>query len=264
MAQSLRNPESVIGSIFPADLYVGGKGTGIPIARSDRGVLAAEYRPREGVRVTGQLYARSFDGLSLVAPRTGGPFADGDVTAARGVARGLSLDGAVSAARYGLMASFGWQRVRLHYDGGSYVPEYGSTRTIQAGGIVFLAPTMSVRFGVIGVAGRRATPTESPFEWESCNALDDGCELSGTPIHATDRLGGIRLPPYLRIDAGFRKHWHVGVAGRDAQLGIFGTVTNVLGRRNVFTMADDGSPTRMTTIAMRPRVPLVVGLDWRF
>ena len=49
-AQSLRNPESVGGGIFPADLFLGSGAPGVPVARSDRMILGADLRPFPGVR----------------------------------------------------------------------------------------------------------------------------------------------------------------------------------------------------------------------
>jgi hypothetical protein len=72
------------------------------------------------------------------------------------------------------------------------------------------------------------------------------------------------LPAYFRLDLGLRKHWHLEVAGRDVELALFGTVTNLLGRRNVLAVATDPVTGKKTEIEMRPLAPLVVGLDWRF
>jgi hypothetical protein len=72
------------------------------------------------------------------------------------------------------------------------------------------------------------------------------------------------LPAYFRLDLGLRKHWHIEVAGRDVELALFGTVTNLLGRRNVLAVATDPRTGKRSEIEMRPLAPLVVGLDWRF
>ncbi|HSL69520.1 MAG TPA: carboxypeptidase regulatory-like domain-containing protein, partial [Longimicrobiales bacterium] len=47
-AQSLRNDESMVGNIFPVDLFVGASSAAIPVARSDVLVVASEYRPLAG------------------------------------------------------------------------------------------------------------------------------------------------------------------------------------------------------------------------
>lgn len=262
--QSLRNPESFVGNVFPADLYVGAGAGGVPVARSDGGVLAAEYRPRGGMRLGAQAFLRDFHGLVLVAPRTGEPFGAGAFAVGSGRAGGFSLDGAVSGARYGLVASYGWQRVRVDTGGGRYVPDYGAGHVMEAGLILFPSATSSIRVGATGAAGRRSTPVSGAVEWESCNLQDEGCEFGGSPRGDAGHLGAARLPPYLRLDVGLRKHWHLDLAGRDAVVALFGTVTNVLARKNVLAVATDPATGARTEIGMRPRAPLVVGLDWWF
>jgi hypothetical protein len=263
-AQSLRNSESMVDNIFPADLYLGVGGSDVPVARSDQGVLAIEYRPVGGVRLSAQAYVRGLSGLLLVATRTGEPFTTGDFATGSGSARGFSFDAAVSSSRYGLIASYGWQRLRLDEGQSNYVPNYGPVQTVETGVIVFPSATSSIRLGAAGAFGRRGTPLDSSVEWEACNLLDQGCEFGGSPRYQTGQLSGIALPAYFRIDLGVRKHWHLEVGGRDVQLALFGTLTNLLGRKNVLTVAPADSIGRTTAVEMRPRSPLVVGLDWRF
>lgn len=262
-AQSFRNAESVVGNVFPADLFVGAGSAVVPVARSDLGVLAAEFRPFGGVRFGVQAYARGVDGVVLVAPRDGEPFATGAIVVGSGTARGVALDAAVGTARYGVVASYGWQRVRYAYGDSSYVPEHGAAHVFEAGVIVFPTATLSIRLGGVGAVGRRATAVTGGFEWEACNLLDRGCEFGGSPL-ATGALGATALPAYFRVDLGVRKHWHIDVAGVDASIALFATVTNVFGRRNVLTYSRDPSTGEIMEIEMRPLAPLVVGLDWRF
>ncbi len=68
----------------------------------------------------------------------------------------------------------------------------------------------------------------------------------------------------MRVDLGARKHWHLGIGGRDASLALFGTVTNLLARRNVLTYATDPASGERVVVEMRPLAPLVAGIDWRF
>jgi hypothetical protein len=263
-AQSLRNPESVVGNVFPADLYLGVGVPGIPVARTDQGVVALEYLPLNGVRLGLQGYVRGFDGLLLAAPGEGEPFTTNRFTVGSGSARGLSVDAGVSSRRFGLSASYGIQRVRFRYGDASYVPEHGATHLFQGGAIVFPTPTWSIRVGATGALGRKTTPVTGGFEWEACNLLDRGCEFAGSPHYSSQPIGLAELPAYLRLDLGVRKEWHVVLRGRDAALGLFGTVTNLLGRRNVLTYAADPTSGELSEVEMRPRAPLVVGLDWRF
>ncbi|MGH7672817.1 MAG: carboxypeptidase regulatory-like domain-containing protein [Gemmatimonadales bacterium] len=263
-AQSLRNAESVVGNVFPVDLYMGSGAAGIPVARSHQGVLAVDYRPVTGVHFGAQVYARGSDGLVLVAPRDGEPFTTGAFVVGSGASRGMSVHGAVSAARYGIVASYGLQRVRLSYADSSYVPDHGAAHLFEGGVTVFPTATSSIRLGVAGALGRRTTPISGGLEWEACNLLDQGCEFAGSPHYDGQRLGATPLPHYLRVDLGLRQHWHLGVAGRDVVMALFGTVTNVLRRKNVLTYTTDPATDRLVEIEMRPLAPLVVGLDWRF
>ena len=263
LAQTLRNSESIVGAVFPVDLYIGDGASGVPVARSDDGILALDYRPLDGVRLGLQVYARTMGGLVLVAPRTDEPFASTPFVTGAGTGSGLSLEAGVSAARYGVTASYGLQRGRIEYRDTSFVPDYATTHLVETGVIVFPSPTSSVRLGLTGAAGRRATAVDGAFEWEACNLLDRGCEFGGSP-RAVSALGGIRVPPYLRLDLGVRKHWDLRFAGRNARVALFGTITNVLGRPNVLTFSTDPTTGEPIPIGMRPFAPLVVGLDWRF
>jgi hypothetical protein len=262
--QSFRNAESVVGNVFPAELYMGAGARGVPAARSDQGLLAAEYRPSAGVRLGAQAYIREFDGLLLVAPREGEPFTMGAFSIGTGTSRGVSLEAALSSARVGLVASYGLQEVRLADGESNYSPGYAATHLFEGGVIAFPSATASIRLGVSGATGRRTTAISGGFEWEACNLLDQGCEFGGSPHQDGESLGATELPSYLRVDLGVRKHWHIAVGGRDAMVALFGTVTNVFGQNNVLTYTPNPTTGEFTPVEMRPLAPLVVGLDWRF
>jgi hypothetical protein len=261
--QSVRNPESLVGQIFPADLYVGANGSDVPVARSDQAVLAAEYQPRAGIRLVWQTYARRLYGIALVAPRTADPFTTGSFARGSGTAAGMSVEAALSFRRYGLMGSYAWQRVRFSYEDSTYVPDHGAAHVAEAGAIYFPTASSSIRLGASALFARRVTSLTEGLEWEACNLIDQGCEFAGTPRYA-GQLGGTTLPAYLRIDLGVRKHWHKHVAGRDAVLALFGTLTNLTARKNVLTYGRDPLTGQRIALEMRPFAPLVAGLDWIF
>ncbi len=263
-AQSLRNAESVVGNVFPAELYIGTAAPGVPIAASDLGVLAAEYRPRAGVRLGLQAYARRARGLLLAAPESSAPFATGEFAVGSGSAQGIAVDLAASGVRYGVVASYGLQRVRLTSEDGSYVPSHGAVHRLEGGVTVFPTSTLSFRVGAEAAFGRRTTIASGSLEWEACNLLDLGCEFAGNPELDGGSLGAAALPAYSRVDFGVRKHWHLTAGGRDAEVALFGTVTNLLGRRNTLTYLRDPETGEVAAIEMRPLAPLVLGIDWRF
>ena len=169
----------------------------------------------------------------------------------------------LSAARFVLIARYGWERVQVEHADSTYTPSYGSNQRLELGGIVFPSPTWSLRLGLTGAFGRRATGVTGDFEWEACNLLDRGCEFLGTPA-TSGAPGATRLPTYLRLDLGLRKHWHLSLGGRDVMLAVYGTYSNLLGRTNVLTFVTDPASGTRSAVEMRPRAPLVVGIDWRF
>jgi hypothetical protein len=234
------------------------------VARSDQAFVAAGLRPSPGVRLAAQAYARAFGGLVLVAPATAQPFATRGFAVGRGTARGAALELTASGARYALLASYGWSRVRLAYGDTTYVPDFAATHTLDAGVLFFPQAATAVRLSLSGAAGRRTTAVDGPFEWEGCNLGDQGCEFAGSPQRRHEPLGGTRLPAYLRVDLGVRRHWHLRLGGRTGMLGVHATVTNLLDRRNLLTVRVDPATGAREPVEMRARGPLVAGIDWRF
>jgi hypothetical protein len=262
--QSLRNPESVVGLVFPPDLYIGVEAPGVPVARSDQATLSAELTPIPGLRINLRGYHRDLRGILLIAPGEPEPFATRPLTEGTSNARGVALRVTVSTRRYSLIGSYGIQRVRLEQRGSSFVPNHGATHLFEGGIVVFPSATTSVRVGASGAVGRRTTLFTGALEWEACNLLDQGCEFAGSPHYGQDPIGAISLPTYFRLDASVRKHWHLRIAGREAMVALFGTATNLLARRNLLTYARSPVTGELTEIEMRPLAPLVVGVDWRF
>jgi hypothetical protein len=263
-AQSLRNAESVVGNVFPADLYLGANGTDVPVARSDLGVVAAELRPWRGVRLAVQAYDRSFDGLLLVAPGDGEPFSIGRFSTGSGSARGIATEAAISGSRLGLLVGWGWRRVRYSRNDTTWVPEHGAAHDIEAGVVAFPMPTLSLRLAGTAVLGRRTTPVPGALAFEACTLTNRGCEFGGSPHYGPALPGTAIIPGYVRLDAGVRKQWTFSAGSRDLDFTLFGTLSNLLGRENVLTWTVDPATGERTAVGMRPRSPLVIGLDWEF
>jgi hypothetical protein len=262
--QSLRNTESLVGSVFPAELYVTAGSPGVPVLQGDLGVLALAFRPAPALHLRAQAWTRRDEGLVLTAARQGAPFAQRAVTTGSGNASGAALDAIWTSSRARFLVSYGLQDVRLRADAVAYTPTYGVSHRLEAGVTVFPLRTFSVRLGALSELGRRTTPLVGGFDWESCNLLDRGCEFGGSPEHDPQALGGVALPAYLRLDLGVRKEWAVAVRGAATTFGVYSTLTNVLGRGNVLTYVNDPGTGALNARDMRPRAPLVIGFDWRF
>lgn len=260
-SQSLRNGESVVGSVFPADLWIGAGTGGAPIARSDLGYVSLEYHPGERVRIGAQLWQRHSDGIVLVAPTEGEPFAIDSFASGSSSARGLSLIAALSSEHWGISGSYGLQDVAFRGNGVSYAPAHGAHHLLDLGVIAFPTRTLSVKLGASAAFGRHGTMLANGFDWESCNLKDKGCEFGGNPYIGGEILGGTRLPNYYRVDLGLRKQWNLQIGGRRGMIALFTTATNLFNRTNILTYSRDagGKP---FPIEMRPLSFLVVGVDW--
>jgi hypothetical protein len=262
-AQSVRNDESLVGTIFPADLFLGA-GNGVPIARGDQAVVTLAVRPHASAEIAVRGYARRARGLLIAAASTGDPVGLRGILTGTTHVRGASVDASVSGARFGALASYGWLRSRIAHAAGDYAPRYAAAHRVDAGVVTFPDPTLSLRLGATMIAGRTATPSYGLVEWESCNLLDLGCEFGGSPVTRPEEAGALGLPSYLRVDVGARKHWHVRLRGHDVAVAAFATVTNLISRSNTLAYVFDERTGIREPVGMRPIAPLVAGLDWRF
>jgi hypothetical protein len=257
-SQSLKNPESPVAAVFPVDLWVGGW-----MARGGLARVSLVYRPIPSLGLTGELYHRSTDDVAAVAEHEGGPFALTTVGRARSTSYGGSVQLRAEQPAFVLQARYTLQRTVMRSAGQSYRPSAAVPHTVEIGAIARPVRRASVRLSATGLFGRRATLVTGPFEWEGCNLWDRGCEFAGAPVLAGP-LGGLTLPAYFRIDLGVRYDLPVAVLGRSGTLGVFGSFTNLLDRSNQLTSTVDPSSGRVKRVTMRPRSPLVAGLDWRF
>ncbi len=263
-AQSLSNSESIARNLFPADLFVGAGASGMPVAVSDLGVAGVEWQSSGSTRIGIQGYARRFDDVVLVAPRSAEPFATDAFAVGSGTSRGASADARWGTGRLAFMMSYGFQETRYAAHEMTYAPDHGASHTFESGMTLSPGARWSIGLGGAAVIGRRATMASGGFEWEAFNLADTGSEFGGSPTSDGGPLGGSELPPYGRIDLGVRKAWEIGVGGRQGEIALFGSFTNLIGRVNVLNYAKNPSTGEIAAIEMRSRSPIVVGLDWRY
>jgi hypothetical protein len=261
--QSVRNAESIVGRIFPAELYAGGDGTGIPVALGDYVALGLVALPAAGTRVELEAYARALDDLAILDPEDGQPFASAAIRRGSGSVLGAAAGLSIGSARYAVTASADVERVELRAGGERWTPGYAAGRSARIGAILFPTATLSIRAGWIGQFGRRGSDPIGLLEWESCNLLDMGCEFAGSPDQLGE-LGSRKLPAYNRLDLSIRKHWHFLVGRREGSIEAFATASNLLGRANVLAYVVDPASGEAAAIEMRPRAPLALGIGWRF
>ncbi|HSM36444.1 MAG TPA: TonB-dependent receptor [Longimicrobiales bacterium] len=262
--QSLANPESVVGLVFPAHPFAAAGDDLRPVARGHQWSASATVEPLPGVtfRVSG--WSRDAKGILLTAAATDGPFLAGDVSSGKASAAGVGVDAAWATARMTVSGAWALERVRHRTDTEAFVPDHAAAHRADIGLDAFLTETWSVQLAAAVVGGRRTTALLGAFEWEGCNLLEAGCEFAGSPAARAERLGGSTLPAYARLDLGVRKHWDIRLAGRSGVLGAFAYATNLLGRPNVLLYTQDPTTGAREAVEMRPRAPLTLGLDWRF
>lgn len=262
--QSLRNPESVVGAVFPASLDLAADASTVPVASGDFVGVDAAGRLGPALRFEVSAWLRDADDLVLVAPRGGAPFATRGFVEGRMDGAGASAGFTLRTARWGGLLDYAYEQVRLHYADSTYVPQHSARHRVSAGVVYFASASTMLRLGAATLFGRRSTTSVGPIEWESCNFLDRGCEFVGSPELADVPRGGTALPDYVRLDLGVRKHWHVALGGRDASITAFLTLTNLLDRANVLTYTRRSAGAAAEPVEMRPLAPLVFGVEGRY
>ena len=265
LTQSLRNPESIVGNIFPAELPVSAGAAGVPVARSDQGVVGLELRPSPGVRIGAQLWVRDFDGLVLAAPATGEPFAVSAFATGAGVAHGASVEAALAGARYAVRASYGYQRVRLGAGATRYVPAFASAHLVEAGLVLFPSPTIAIRLAGSAAAGRRGTTIPDARGVGELQPARPGLRAGRKSALCGRRAR--RHPAAALPEPRARRRGNTGTS-RSGD----GTPCSASSARSptcsagptCSRLAGDPAAGPPAAVELRPRSPLVVGLDWQF
>ncbi|UCF21170.1 MAG: TonB-dependent receptor [Gemmatimonadota bacterium] len=262
--QSLRNTESLIDNFLSPDLSVGVGSDDVPVASADQFTLAIDGQPAVGLQMGLEAYVRAMDGVVLVAPGTGQPFAVEGFSVGSAEIWGMAVSLDVKRARYRALASYGLAGVAYEVRQREYRPDFAIGQTISAAFALYPSAQLELRSALRAEIGRPTTAMEGPFVWEACSIIEGGCEAEGSPQRTSGRLGDDRLPPYVRLDLGVRKHWHSRVFGRDGEVAVFATLSNVFGRKNVLGYVSDPDSGELSELPMRPFSPLTAGLEWRF
>jgi hypothetical protein len=260
-AQSLRNPESPAAAVFGADL-AGLSSGGIPVARSDELTLGVTARASVW-RWFLEGYARRMQGLALQPSGSALPFATSLPAAGRGYAHGAGTGAEWRSGRFSGLITLGAAAVRLQPPGDSaYQPAFANTRTLATAATYRVGAQTSLRSALFAYWGRRTTLYDGSLEWEACDVLEGGCEISGTPGDAISARSARRLPPYVRWDVGVRHAWRVRVGPRHMDLEAHATLRNLLDRRNVWGYAAGDGAAR--ALMWRPLSLLTAGLDFHY
>ena len=260
-SQSLRNEESVLGTILGPDLLVAYGAASVPIASADEIAAAATISLDEHTRLDFDWYARALRGLVLVAPTTGEPFATHDFAVGSGHAWGGGASIERRLERLSLRASWALGTVTRRTADASYHPAFAPGQSATFAAAYKLGFRTRLRSAVWASSGRFTTPIGDDVGWDTRDTFFNARELSGTPEHVVGPLSATRVPAFLRIDFGLRHALPVGHSG--ASLTGFADVNNALARKNVATYVTPGGTGPRRALVMLPP-SVVVGLEWKY
>lgn len=255
--QSLWNGESPVGAIVGLDLPAVAGSSGVRVAQSD-GVTAAATLARAGTRVRVAAYARRLRGIVLPPTASPDPFVAGPARVGSGAAWGAGAALERELGRVTLVATGAYSDVRRGRAASGYRPSFAPTLSGSAAIGVRVSPATTLRLAAVAEGGRRATLVAGPLAWGWRRSILGQRDLGGVPDRYAGRLGGERLPPYLRVDLGVRHElgWSPAPGVRVA---LFASLDNVLGRRNSFGSL--AGPAGVAPLPMLPR-RLSAGLQW--
>ena len=260
-SQSLRNEESVLGTILAPDLLVAVGTGGMPVASSDELTASTTLTLDAHTHLDLDWYARALHGLVLVAPVTGEPFA----TRAFAIGSGHAWGGGASLERrldrLTLQGTWSLGRVTRFADGARYRPSFAPGQSASFAAAYRLGAHTRFRSAIWTSTGRLTTPLADQVGWDTNDAFTGSPELSGTPEHRAGALSGSPLPNYVRIDFGVRHSVLVRRFG--VTLTGFADVNNALSRENVTAYASPSAGSRRQALLMLPSSALV-GLEWKY
>lgn len=261
--QSLANEESLLNAAYAVEPLLAAGTSGTPLARSDQLAAALEARLADRLLLTIDAYARRMDDIVLVAPTTVEPFAATGFERGRGSARGLGAGLTYEGDRFDARMVGELSSVRRTAAGVTYHPRFERRRALALEASYRLVGTTTLTTAFQAASGLPTSPLRDGFDWEVFDQLTGEVEFSGTPVRAPGSLNAERLSPYLRLDLGVRREWHITGPGPEGTIAGYLNVMNVLDRENILgrQLPASGSGTR--ELHLLPR-SVLFGIEWRF
>jgi hypothetical protein len=263
--QSLRNEESLIDALAGISLPVAAgssaDGRGVPVATADQLTASLDARLASTISLSALVYTRHENGIALVAPVTGAPFATTEFGTGTSSARGMSILLERTGDRVSGELAYTLSSVSRNDGAVSYTPAFAATHTLSLGiGARFWRAT-TLRVAASMNSGVPASVYADPVEWTPYTPSSGSGDIAGSPQHIIGAIDGVRLPPYFRLDVGARREWAVSLFGIDAHLAGSASVMNVLGRSNALGIAEAGASSLQWL--RLPARSVEVGMEWR-
>lgn len=261
--QSMRNEESVLDAVVGVAFPVVGGVANVPVARADEFSLAADVDLATGTTLRVATYARRLDGLLLVAPATGQPFAVSQLSRGNGKASGLTAFFDWRYSGFWGQAGYAFASTSRAADGQQYRPAFSATHMLNTAVSYQLRADTHLRAAVWSSTGRQTSLVPGDFLWAPHNLLSGSGDMAGTPERIVGALDGERLSPYVRLDMGIQHRMRVGSGERATVVTGILNVSNVLNRRNALGRAllEDGRNRQDLPAAPRS---LTLALEWSY
>lgn len=270
---SIRNEEPVTASYLAFDLLAPVEQG--PVLRSTELSGGWEGRIR-GVRLRLEGYARWLANLRL-PPLGANPLASHLLTpldtrlVASGTARGLEASWSWAHHGSSLLGSYTWSRVKRTVAGQTYVPRFHRDHEGElSASLKHGASLWSLRFSAR--SGQPTTPLVAFLPFTGHRFPDESTrQVTYDVLNVAGEYNSVKLPPYVRIDVGWRGSWEVSWFGGGV-LSPYASVANLFSLPNVVGVGPepgDSSPgpgNGVSELVYAPQLPMLpfLGVEFRF
>jgi hypothetical protein len=264
--QSMRNDESLVDALagisLPAVAGSSANGTTVPVARADQLTASLDARLSPTLAFSATAYARRAQGLVLVAPISGQPFATTAFAAGTSRAEGMTLSLEHTGERVTGDLAYTLSSVSRRAGAASYLPDFAATQAIALGVGVRVWPSTTLRAAVAANSGTPASVFADQVEWTPYTPSSGSGDISGSPQRIVGSLNGAQLPAYVRFDVGVRREWGLHLFGHVAQIAGNATVTNVFGRGNAVGLVAAPTGSLLHPLLL-PARSVELGFEWK-
>ncbi len=266
---SIRSEEPVASSFLAFDLLAPVQQA--PLLRNSEVAVGWEGGSR-GLRLRLEAYARRMDNLRLPVLNSN-PIESFMLVepskrkVARGVARGLESSWSWSSDGGGalLVGSYRWARATRTSDGRTYVPRFHRDHEGELSASARRGEsTWSIRFSVR--SGQPTTPIVAFLPFVAYRSLDVRIGgLYDDVLNFAGEYNSATLPPYVRIDVGWRGSRKVDWFG-GGTLTPYASIANLFSLPNIVGVAPEERSDGATERVYAPQLPMVpfLGLEFRF
>jgi len=259
--QSAWNEESPADAFLAVSVPVAAGAGGVPAASSDAFTASATMHVAPQTRVGLDWYTRRVRGLVSLAALGPDPLAESTIPSGSAHAWGVGVTADHRSGPLSIDWTWAYSRVTRISGMARYYPAFAPRQQSSIVAAYRLGRLTTVRVSGVGEEGRRSTAVAGPMSWSWRQGLGRRRVVRGAPTQYRGAIGGTRLPPYLRVDAGLQRDIPLRRTAAGELTG-FASVDNLLGRRNVFGYVVQAGG-RMVPLPMLPR-SVIAGLSWRF